>query len=127
MELENHEEIIKIDNCPSINENGIIKLFRFVENNPIEETDLVPHAILHPHLSNNCLAWGLSFFKSKEASLNVINGLNIKRKRKIIGIASIDTDDKIAIKHQSGVNNYHYTVYPFKNVNFIDKFTTEKI
>jgi hypothetical protein len=128
MVLENHEKINKLEDCPLKNDDKIITLYRFSQNNPINNTDLIPFAISKPEIyAEKCLAWGLSLFNNKEATLRIIKGLPTKKRRKIIAIASIDIDITTAVKHKSGENTSHYTVYPLKNVNLISKFTTENI
>jgi hypothetical protein len=128
MVLENHEKINKLKDCPLKNDDKIITLYRFSENNPIINTDLIPFAISKPEIyAEECLAWGLSLFNNKEATLRIIKGLPTKKRRKIIAIGSIDIDITTAVKHKSGQNSSHYTVYPLKNVNLISKFTTENI
>lgn len=128
MYLENQDEIEKLGDCPLYNEDKTITLFRFCENDPIENADLIPFAILKPELyANKCLAWGLSLFSTKEDTLKIIKSLPIKKRKKIIAIGSIDIDKNTAVKHKSGENKSHYTIYPLKNVNLIGRFTTEKI
>lgn len=128
MVLENQDEIEKLNNCPLNNEDKTITLFRFCENDPINNADLIPFAISKPELyAKDCLAWGLSLFSTKEATLKIIKGFSTKKRKKIVAIGSIDIDNTTAVKHKSGHNTSHYTVYPLKNVNLIGKFTTEKI
>jgi hypothetical protein len=128
MYLENQDEIDKLDNCPLYNEDKTITLFRFCKNAPIDNDDLIPFAILKPELyANDCLAWGLSLFNTKEETLKIIKALPSKKRKKIIAIGSIDIDKNTAVKHKSGQNKSHYTIYPLKNVNLISRFTTEKI
>ncbi len=128
MILENQNEINQIESCPLANEERDIILFRFCESNPIGQKDIIPFAILKPEVfDKNCLGWGLSHFNSKEATINTIKTLTKKKREKIIAIGNINIDNKTALKHQSGNNKSHYTVYPLKNVNFISKFATEKI
>lgn len=128
MILENHPEISKLPNCPLINEEDTITLFRFCENNPISSKDIVPFAILKPEMfAQECLAWGLSLFNTREATIKIIKGLPTKKRKRIIAIGQIEVDNSIALKHQSCDNINHYTLYPLKNVNLISKFTTQEI
>jgi hypothetical protein len=128
MILENQKEIEKLDNCPMKDDLKTIRLYRFCANNPILIDDLIPKAISNPDaFSENCLAWGLSLFNTKEATIKMITGFSVKTRKKIKGIAVIEVDSNIAVKHQSGDSKNHYTVYPYQNVNFISRFTTENI
>lgn len=128
MILENKDKILKLDNCPLQNEEKTIKLYRLSENNPIENVDLVPYAVSNPERhAEKCLAWGLSFYNTLEATRSALNGMPTKRRKKIKAVMIIEVDKTIAIKHKSGENKNHYTVYPYQNVDFISKFTLENI
>jgi hypothetical protein len=128
MILENQDEISKLENCPLKNDDKTITLYRFCKNDPINNVDLIPFAISKPEIyAKDCLAWGLSLFSTKEATLKVIKVFPSKKRKKIIAIGSIDIDKTTAIKHKSGFNTSHYTVYPLKDVNLIGKFATEKL
>lgn len=123
MILENQVTIKKLDDCPLTDEKKTLKLFRLVQNNPITASDLVPYAIDNPDkFAHLCLGWGLSTHNSLEASIKAIKGLSSKKRKKIIAVFSIDIEESIAVKHQSGENKNHYTVYPYENVGFIKKF-----
>lgn len=122
MTLKHQANISLIDNCPIDNLQGEITLFRCVEN-PMTEKSFTPNAVLQkPKLENNCLAWGLSLFKSYDAAKQMLNSLSKCKSVNYSGIAKGTIADSDGIKHRSEKNKKHYTFYPQESLDIVSKF-----
>ena len=51
----------------------------------------------------------------------------LSKRKKSKGIYSVIVSKEMAIKHQSGSNKQHFTVYPYEDVNYITNFVKEKL
>jgi hypothetical protein len=74
MELEHHEEMVKINNCPNLNEIGEKTLYRCVSN-PLNEKSFIPYGI-KPKYRNICEAWGISTYNNVETAKNQLKSLS---------------------------------------------------
>ena len=121
MELENQESISKIKDCPLKSEGGEIKLYRCVKA-PVGNESFVPYAITKPKLESNCIAWGLSTYKSLNTALQTLENLSKKKQDEYNAIAECIVKNEDGIKHQSLSEQTHYTFYPIKGFDFLNKF-----
>lgn len=120
MNLLHQEQIEKLDNCPTSNQSGEIKLYRWV-NKDYMETSFTPHAFKEK-FKNNCEAWGLSTYNNKQKALEYLNSASSNIKKKYNSIAFCNINDESGIKHQSGNNLHHYTFYPDKDFDLVNNF-----
>ncbi|MGG1920911.1 hypothetical protein AB1278_03780 [Chryseobacterium sp. NRRL B-14798] len=120
MDLLHQEHINKIENCPLDGQKGELTLFRWVHKDKFVES-FVPNGVRPKH-ANNCLAWGLSTFNSKDSAIQELNNLskNIRKKYNAIALCKIKDED--GIKHQSGNKKHHYTFYPKSSFDLITNF-----
>lgn len=129
--LKHHEIINSLGNCPLLNEEKTMKLFRWCENDIIKDADLLPLAIDNPSRTfigdSLCLSWGISTYDCIEASQNAVKVFSKKKREKLKSIYSIEVDKSMAVKHQSGTNKNHYTVYPYENRDLVNSFSKETI
>lgn len=123
MELKYQSQIESIDNCPLDNLLGEKILFRCVEN-PMTPKSFEPYAALNKaKFKDNCLAWGLSMFSDLKSAKEILKNLSQNKKQKVnlSSIAYCKLTDNDGIKHNSK-NRNHYTFYPKKDFDLIDKF-----
>ncbi|KAF2518280.1 hypothetical protein E0W68_09665 [Flavobacterium salilacus subsp. salilacus] len=122
MELKYQYEISLIDDCPVNNESGNKMLFRCVEENMTEKSFTPNAVLLKPKLQDNCLAWGLSLFSTYESAKQMLKSLSKNKRVNYSRIAVVNVTDDDGIKHCSK-NELHYTFYPKKDLDIINKFT----
>ena len=122
MTLKYQKKIDSIDNCPVDNLQGEITLFRCVEN-PMTDKSFVPNAVLtKPKLENNCLAWGLSMFKTYDSAKQILNNLSKNKRVNYSNVAKGVITDTDGIKHNSRKATNHYTFYPEERLDIVSKF-----
>lgn len=121
MELDHQEQIVKINNCPNLNEVGEKKLFRCVSN-PLNEKSFVPYGF-KPKYKNICEAWGISTYNNIETAKNQLKSLSKNLLNNYNSIAVAVINDKDGIKYQSGPNSNHYTYFPEKSIDLTKKFS----
>lgn len=128
MDLENQDEIFKIKDCPNICDEKTKTLYRWVENNPLVENDILPFAKIHPlRFSSECLGWGISMYNTIDSIKEIFKAFSVKKQKKMIAVFSIVISKEIAHNHQSGNNENHYSVYPYKDIKLLNKFSHENI
>jgi len=120
MELDNFENIKNIINCPNSNEDGTIKLYRCISN-PLTKQSFIPYGF-KPKFKNNCEAWGLSTYNNKSSAKNKLKSLSKRLSNDYNAIAVAVISNQDGVKCQTGNDKNHYTYFPFKNVNLIEKF-----
>ena len=122
MTLKYQKKIESIENCPVDNFQGEITLFRCVEN-PMTQKSFIPNAVLQkPKLENNCMAWGLSLFKTYDSAKQMLNNLSKNKKVNYANIAKGVITDNDGIKHGSTKNEKHFTFYPKESIDIVSKF-----
>lgn len=122
MALKFQKEIDSIENCPVDNLLGEITLFRCVEH-PMTEKSFVPYAVLQkPKLKGNCLAWGLSMFKTYDSAKQMLNNLSQNKRENYSNVAKGIITDNDGIKHNSKKTTNHYTFYPEEGLDIVSKF-----
>lgn len=126
MKLINQEEINKIDGCPSESYKGTLKLFRWVNSENIEQS-FEFYGSTKPKFAKDCIAWGLSTYKSKKAAIEVLKNMSAGMQKKFNAIASCDIEDSDGIKYQSRENLNHYTFFPITEFNTASKFNIVEV
>ena len=122
MKLKYQEQIDAIGDCPSININGQLELFRCVSN-PIDDDSFLPQAVLlKPKHQDNCLAWGLSCFSSESSAKGTLANLSKRKRSNYSIIAKGMITDEDGIKHRSGANKQHFTLYPIEGLDLSKRF-----
>ena len=122
MKLKHQDKIDTIDNCPLENINGDVELYRCVES-PITENSFTPQAVLlKPKHQNNCMAWGLSLFKTLESANQTLNNLSKTKKIKYSKVAVGTLTDQDGVKNCNKKRKKHYTFYPNENLDLVSKF-----
>ncbi len=112
MKLLNSDNFNHISDCPINSEKGEKKLFRCIIKEDIQNS-FIPLAFEKAKYKDNCQAWGLSLFKSKEIAMQKLKSLS--KKKTMNGLAFAFITDSNGIKHQSGSDLNHYTFYPSEN------------
>lgn len=121
MKLLNQDEINKIDGCPSENFKGKLRLFRWVNSNNIEQS-FDCYASTKPKYAKECIAWGLSTYKSRKSAIEVLKNLPTGMQKKFNAIAACEIEDSDGVKYQSRENINHYTFFPIKEFDMVSKF-----
>lgn len=122
MNLKYQQKLESIENCPLDNLQGEITLFRCVEN-PMNATSFIPNAVLlKPKFEDNCLAWGLSLYKTYDSAKQTLDNLSRKKKGNYTNIAQGVITDNDGIKHGCKKNSKHYTFYPLESIDIVSKF-----
>lgn len=121
MKLKFQENIEKIKNCPSGNEQGEIKLFRCVESELTEKSFQPQAVLLKPKYQNKCIAWGLSAYSSFDSANQVLKNLSKNKRVNYSKIAQGVITDNDGIKY-GGTNKKHYTFFPAEEFNLIERF-----
>lgn len=122
MKLKHQEKIKSIENCPLENIKGEIRLYRCVES-PMTEKSFIPNAVLlKPKYQNNCMAWGLSLFKSYESANEILNNLSKNKQVNYSNVAVGTLTDNDGIKNCNKNRKKHYTFYPNENLDILSKF-----
>lgn len=119
MKFINGKDFEHIADCPLNNETGEKKLFRCIIKDNLTNS-FTPLALEKTKYKDNCQAWGLSLFKSKDVALQKLK--NLSKKKTMNGIAFAIINDSNGFKHQSGNDLNHYTFYPFDNFVCINEF-----
>ena len=131
MILKYKDELNKLPNCPLVNDENTIKVYRWSANDPIQESDFLPLALEEPKRNfpedKICLSWGVSTHNTITATKNAIRIFSKKKRDRMKTIYSIEIDKTLALKHQSGCDKNHYTVYQYENIDIIGKFSQEII
>lgn len=126
MKLKFQDEINKIENCPNTNEDGEIKLYRFVSSIPLSNNTFEPHAKIHkPKFNNICIAWGLSTYNTLDNAVQALKNLPKKRRNSFCGIAVAIIDNSDGVKYLSRSNG-HYTYFPKDKLDLLTKFALVK-
>ena len=126
MKLVNQEEINKIAGCPSQNYTGSLKLFRWVSSEDMLNS-FECYATSKPKFANDCIAWGLSTYRSKKSAIEVLKNLSIGMQRKFDAIAVCEIEENDGIKYQSRDNINHYTFFPRTNFDSVSRFNIIEI
>lgn len=128
MILEYHNEISKIENCPSSgNDERTLRLYRFTAAaSEIHEDDLLPLAKLRPKkFSGNCQAWGLSVYSTQLSAITVWKAMSAKQRLRFQGMFQLECDKSLGLKMRTNPVTNHYTFYPCEGSNILSKFTPE--
>ncbi|MFT4525176.1 MAG: hypothetical protein ACI85F_001329 [Bacteroidia bacterium] len=122
MKLKHQSNIDLIPDCPLVNEDGEMELFRCVEN-PISEQSFIPQAVLlKPKYQNLCQAWGLSTSKSHKHASQLLKNLSKNKRVQYAQVAKMQVTNDHGIKY-SGKNREHYTFFPNEEIRLVESFT----
>lgn len=121
MKLKYQEDIEKIDNCPSNNEEGEKLLFRCVESELTKDSFQPQAVLLKPKYKDMCKAWGLSVFSSFDSANQVLQNLSKNKRVGYSKIAKVTVSDDDGIKC-GDTNKKHYTFFPYEKFNLIANF-----
>lgn len=120
MKLVNQDYIDKINNCPSENYKGEIRLFRWMNTNSVDKS--FDYYGFKPKYANICNAWGLSTYKTKNSALEALKNVSVGMQKRYNAIAECVIKDDDGIKYQSGKNLNHYTFFPLIKFDLPNKF-----
>tara|TARA_R110002051_G_scaffold185303_3_gene254776 strand:- start:14494 stop:14880 length:387 start_codon:yes stop_codon:yes gene_type:complete len=121
MKLKFQENIEKIKNCPSRNEQGEKELFRCVESKLTEKSFQPQAVLLKPKYQDMCMAWGLSVFSSFDSANQMLKNLSKNKRVNYSKIAHGVVRDNDGVKY-GGANKKHYTFFPSEEFNLVKNF-----